>query len=112
MISPYVYVGLIEPIEVKKITTDHVIATVAKAYGVTPEDIKGSSRKTIVKIARHVTAWVLFTKQGKTHLEVAAVLGYSGKDMSRVAVRNVYDALDVQDELVAPYISKILKLLY
>lgn len=75
------------------ITVEKVIAEVANAYGITPEDIRSSKRTSQISMARKVAAYVV---REVTGMPLAAIgMEFGGRDHSTIvyAINNITSAI-------------------
>ncbi|MBQ8967369.1 chromosomal replication initiator protein DnaA [Ruminococcus sp.] len=65
-----------------EITVDRIIAEVANAFDVTPEDIKSNHRHSNISIARKITIYVLKEVKGMTYVQIGDALNKNHSTMT------------------------------
>jgi hypothetical protein len=76
------------PVKSSLYDVDRIIAAVAIAYNVTPEEIRGRSRKKNIAWVRHHVTWELYTKRSDLSLVTIAVV------TNRVCHTSVINSVD------------------
>ncbi len=81
-----------------EITCDRIIAEVANAFSVTPDDIRSQNRRANISLARKVTIYLLKEIKGLTYIQIGNELNKNHSTMT-IHHKNIEDMLTSNNDL-------------